>query len=666
MESLRRSAWLMAVAALVPLLLFLVLRTGFSAQEQRRSIESSALAKSESITMAVEGEFKRHYAALGALATARSLRAGDLDEFRSRAAELIKLNEGWVAVSLIDLRDGRTLADVAGAPRKIDLVARAPAGSGPHFAGFARGPACPCIVFEAAAAGPPDSRWAVRLLVSNDAMEAFLPPPRGQYEVSALITSEGRFIARSLDPERRFGTLSSASVRTAIGSGRMRGIYRGVTLEGFENYSAFTRSRLTGLSVHVALGSRYIDNPARRFLASLGLAALLSLLLAGVLIWFALRQVAQGRRIAERMQQSQKLEALGQLTGGIAHDFNNLLTPIVGALDFLARNASLDARGKRMAVGALTSAERAGKLTAQLLAFSRRQNLQNEPVNVAGLIDDISGLFRQSVGDSHRLQILQDDETLCALGDHNQLELALLNLTLNARDASPPGGVISIEVSAAGDTDNGTVHIAVRDEGSGMDEETRRRAFEPFFTTKAQGSGTGLGLAQAFGMAAQSGGTIDIDSVPGRGTTVTLRLRRCRKAERRTARVPGEAGADAVPLRLLVIDDDPQVRAAIVRPLEEAGHVVDAVSDGPTALAAITQRAFDLVLIDFAMPGMDGAEVIRRAREIRAGGRFLIITGYSDSESIAAASPNTPMLKKPFDSDALVALVRELGSALAA
>ena len=115
-----------------------------------------------------------------------------------------------------------------------------------------------------------------------------------------------------------------------------------------------------------------------------------------------------------------------------------------------------------------------------------------------------------------------------------------------------------------------------------------------------------------------------------------------------------------------MIDDDPQVRAAIVRPLEEAGHVVDAVSDGPTALAAITQRAFDLVLIDFAMPGMDGAEVIRRAREIRAGGRFLIITGYSDSESIAAASPNTPMLKKPFDSDALVALVRELGSALAA
>ena len=660
MEGLRRSAWLVVAAALAPLLLFLVFQTGFQAREQRRMIEAEALLQSRSISIAADGEVRRIRSELDALGTAQSLRAGDLDGFRGRATELGQLFGGWRGIELVDRDSGKVLLTVGASGRTVTRIEPGPAGLTERFAGFVRGAGCPCLLFDRIAHGPPGTHWDVHVIVDTARFNALLPPGKGQYEVSALAGPYGRFIARSLSNDERFGNLGSTYLRRAALSGKSVGIYRGRTLEGFDNYTAFARSPETGWSAHVALRAGYIDNPARRFLASIGVAALLAFGLAGILVWFALRQVAEGRRLANRMQQSQKLEALGLLTGGIAHDFNNLLTPIIGALDFLAGHSTLDARGKRLAAGALASADRASKLTAQLLAFSRRQKLQIEPVAIGAMLDDISGLVRQSVGDGHSLEILQDDPTLCAFGDVNQLELAMLNLTINARDASPAGGTIRIAVTGEGGPETGRVKIAVSDEGVGMDEETRLRAFEPFFTTKSQGGGTGLGLAQVFGMAQQSGGTIAIDSAPDEGTTVTLSLRRCPAAERRQSLSERPVESGETRLRLLVVDDDPEVRGAIVRPLEEAGHIVDAVSDGPTALAAISQRAFDIVLVDFAMPGMDGAEVIRRAAGIRPDGRFLIVSGYADSEAIAAASPDTPVLKKPFAADELLALVRSL------
>ena len=276
------------------------------------------------------------------------------------------------------------------------------------------------------------------------------------------------------------------------------------------------------------------------------------------------------------------------------------------------------------------------------------------------MLEEIADLFRQSIGDSHRLDIVADDPSLCAMGDMTQIELAVLNIMINARDASPSGSTIAVAVTGTGEPANGEVAIAITDQGTGMNEATRVRAVEPFFTTKAVGLGTGLGLAQAFGMAEQSGGRLEIASTPGAGTTVTIILRRCEEADAREEIARAEQAGKARSLHLLVIDDDPAVRAAIVRPLEEEGHVVDAVSDGPTGLAALGQRGFDLVLVDFAMPGMDGAEFIRRARELREETRFLIVSGYSDSDAIAAAAPGTPVLPKPFGNDALIALVDQL------
>ncbi len=335
---------------------------------------------------------------------------------------------------------------------------------------------------------------------------------------------------------------------------------------------------------------------------------------------------------------------------------------MLGALDFVAKKSTTDARSRRLLLGALGSAQRAGKLTAQLLAFSRRQRLKVEPIRISTMLQEITDLFRQSIGDSHRLEIVADDPSLCALGDMTQLELAVLNIMINARDASPPGTTISVAVIGIGEPATGEVAIAITDQGTGMDDATRARAIEPFFTTKAVGRGTGLGLAQAFGMAEQSGGRLEIASTPGVGTTATIVLRRCEEADARVEITRAEQVGEARSLHLLVIDDDPAVRAAIVRPLEEQGHVVDAVSDGPTALAALGQRAFDLVLVDFAMPAMDGAEFIRRARDVREDARFLIVSGYSDSDAIAAAAPGTPVLAKPFDNDTLVALVGQLAN----
>ena len=445
-----------------------------------------------------------------------------------------------------------------------------------------------------------------------------------------------------------------------MASGKPRGLYRGVTLEGVENYSAFSRSRLTGWSAHVALGRHYLDDPARVAFRSLGLAALLSLMLAGVLIWFAFRQVAASRQVVERGQQAQKLEALGQLTGGIAHDFNNLLTPIVGALDFLIQKATLDDRGKRIANGALASAQRAGKFTSQLLAFSRRQKLTIAPLNVPSLLEEIKPILEQSVGNSHRVEIEIDPTTHCVKSDLNQLELAVLNLIINARDAMPAGGTIRIEtvLRTVGDTDE--VLIRVIDRGEGMSDEVKRRAIEPFYSTKEPGKGTGLGLAQVFAVMQQSGGSIEIESVVGEGTTVTMCLPACHESAAPRPQSSEVSATEVKPLRLLLVDDDVAVRATIARLFEDDGHVVDSVGDARIALTAIEVVAYDLAIIDFAMPEMDGAKLIAEARKLRPEQKFLMVTGYADSDAVAAACPDTPILHKPFDGNALRQQVADL------
>jgi len=385
-----------------------------------------------------------------------------------------------------------------------------------------------------------------------------------------------------------------------------------------------------------------------------------------IYLLFEARDITELKAAQEQLRQSQKMEALGQLTGGIAHDFNNLLTVVVGGLDLLAKRIG-DEKLQRYAVNALTAAERGARLTGQLLAFSRVQRLEVRPTPVAPLIENMRPLLRNVLGPGIEKKFELDPEPVLVLADPTQLEVAVLNLAINARDAMPTGGMLTFatrKVRVAGDhelEDGDYVELAISDTGAGMDEEVLARAFEPFFTTKEVGKGTGLGLSMVYGMARQSGGVARIDSEPGKGTRVSLYFRVASQphahsgaGESDEVEAPALAGAESV----LVVDDDPDVRAFIGEALAEFGYRVREAADGKAALSAFAAERPDLVVLDFIMPGLSGADVASRILATHPDQAILFVSGYSETDSIRRLAPNAPLLTKPFRSEALTKAVR--------
>ncbi|MFN3943459.1 MAG: PAS domain-containing protein [Allosphingosinicella sp.] len=379
-------------------------------------------------------------------------------------------------------------------------------------------------------------------------------------------------------------------------------------------------------------------------------------------------EIAERERAEEALRQAQKMEAVGQLTGGIAHDFNNLLTPIMGGLEMIARRVE-DPRLKRIAEAALESSRRGAKLTGQLLAFSRIQRISMTPVAVNAVIDNMRAILRHTIGSAVRIRTELDPAADHAVCDVNQLENAILNLAINARDAMPDGGTLTIATALVREENSAElepddyVRITVADTGEGMAPDVLARAMEPFFSTKPLGKGTGLGLAQVYGIARQAGGTARIESAAGQGTRVHILLRRSVSA------APDEPPADAEPeaaagvacgARILVVDDDPDVRGFLADTLEGLGHDVVTAENGEEALARAEESRPDLVLLDFAMPGMNGAEVARRLRERRPALPILFATGYAESEQLdAAVGRDAPVLRKPFGMDELAAAIAQ-------
>jgi PAS domain S-box-containing protein len=381
---------------------------------------------------------------------------------------------------------------------------------------------------------------------------------------------------------------------------------------------------------------------------------------------FEARDVTELKAAQEQLRQSQKMEALGQLTGGIAHDFNNLLTVVVGGLDLLVKRTE-DAKLKRYAENALAAAERGARLTGQLLAFSRVQRLEVRPTHVAPIIQNMRPLLRNVLGPGIEKRFDLDTAMMPVMADPTQLEVAVLNLAINARDAMPDGGILSFSsrpVKVRGDADimdGDYIELTIADTGEGMPPEVAERAFEPFFTTKEVGKGTGLGLSMVYGMARQSGGAARIESREGEGTAVKLLFRKA-DVPVSEASEPAEDGAvparPPVPLSVLVIDDDPDVRGFIVETLEEQGYVVREASDGRAGLAELERARPDLVILDFIMPGLSGAEVASRIRAEAPGQAILFVSGYSETEAVKRTAPDAPLLTKPFRADALHKAVR--------
>ncbi|MFO1057109.1 MAG: PAS domain S-box protein [Dongiaceae bacterium] len=394
---------------------------------------------------------------------------------------------------------------------------------------------------------------------------------------------------------------------------------------------------------------------------------------AGAVIAFAkvTRDITERREAQRALDEArdslfhaQKLEAIGQLTGGVAHDFNNLLTPIIGALDRARRRNAEDERLTRLLNAGLQSAERARVLVGRLLSFARRQHLEPRSVAVPELVRGMVELVGRSLGPAIAIELDLPSSLPAARVDPNQLELALLNLCVNARDAMPGGGRLriaadAVEVGARGPAElqpGSYVRLTVADTGTGMDPETLRRAVEPFFTTKGLGKGTGLGLSMVHGLAAQSGGALLLDSAPGRGTTAAIYLPVGGPVAEGAPAEAAEASQQPRRLVILLVDDEELVRAAMAEMLAGLGHRVLTAGSGAAALVQLhAEPEVDLLITDHAMPGMTGVALVGEARRIRPGLPALLVTGYASLDPAAVA--DLPRIGKPFRERDLTAMI---------
>jgi signal transduction histidine kinase/CheY-like chemotaxis protein len=376
------------------------------------------------------------------------------------------------------------------------------------------------------------------------------------------------------------------------------------------------------------------------------------------------RQITERARVEESLRQAQRMEAIGQLTGGIAHDFNNLLMVILGGLTMLERHSNPTERSQTLLQGVRQAAQRGAGLTRQLLAFARRQALQAQAVDLTHQLESMRELLNRSLGEGTHIELTFGENLWPVYADPGELELVILNLVVNARDAMPSGGTIRISAENVPQEEHGEVlgdyvRIAVIDTGIGMTQEVRERAFEPFFTTKEVGKGSGLGLAQVYGFAKQSGGNVQIQSEPGHGTSVMLLLPRSSQQPRETQESARHAGLrqqqePRASGLVLLVEDNEQVAMLVREMLQELGYEVERVANASAALQTLgTQGSVDIVFSDIMMPGeMDGVELGRQIRVRRQNLPVLLTSGYANGAQ-QAEREGFRVLQKPYDINAL-------------
>jgi PAS domain S-box-containing protein len=383
-----------------------------------------------------------------------------------------------------------------------------------------------------------------------------------------------------------------------------------------------------------------------------------------------LLDVTDRKELEVQLVQARKMDAIGKLTGGIAHDFNNLLAAVLGGLGLIERRLPLEEEHLKILAMTRRAAEQGSELVGRLLAFARRQQLEPACVEIDALSGAVTDLLTHTLGGLVELEWQIEERLWCAFADQSQLELALMNLIINARDAMPEGGTISVHaqnraVSAgaqrgleAGDY----VVLTVADSGCGISPEMLEQVMEPFFTTKDVGKGTGLGLSMVYGFAKQSGGAFRIDSTVGIGTRAELWLPRAPEEAVSNAGEGEDLGSSAVvgPLRILLVDDHDGVRTTTAALLKDLGHHVIEASGGQEVLALLarTPDCCNLLITDYAMPHVSGAEVIRQARDLNPGLRAMIITGYADEGSISRRPEDVLVLAKPFTPEQLKTVMR--------
>ncbi|WP_051341379.1 hybrid sensor histidine kinase/response regulator [Azospirillum halopraeferens] len=515
-----------------------------------------------------------------------------------------------------------------------------------------------------------------------------------------LLRTDGVFLIRdaAVPPPHGAPQLASPSFHRAVATAPRGGIFTGVSaIDGVQRLVAYRKVEGYPVYVLLALGVDAVLAPWRQHVLTYGLLCGTAAAALFVMTLVALRRAGRERAALLRLEEeavrreqaeaalleSRKLEAIGKLTGGIAHDFNNMLTAIVGSLDTIRRRSEgrLPELEKPIAV-ALQGADRAASLTGRLLAFARRQPLNPRPQDPGALVRGMEGLMRRSAGERVRLTIACPEDLWPALCDPLATESALLNLVINARDAMPDGGTLTVRLANvsldgadadAGDLTPGDyVMLAVADTGTGMPAEVRARAFDPFFTTKPVGIGTGLGLSQVYGIVRQSGGGARIRSAPGEGTTVELYLPRHHgpvpisepdpaPARPVPAAIPLARPPGGSPARILLVEDEAIVRDVSAEALRGAGFEVVEAADAAAALAVVeADGAIDLLVSDIGLPDGSGRHLAERARRRRPGLPVVYVTGYAGIVPGGETVTGEHVLPKPFTPDALVRRVNDV------
>jgi len=378
--------------------------------------------------------------------------------------------------------------------------------------------------------------------------------------------------------------------------------------------------------------------------------------------------VSDRKALESQLVQAQKMDAIGKLTGGIAHDFNNLLAAVIGGIGLLEKRAALEEDHQKILGMTKRAAEQGSELVRRLLAFARRQKLEPHPIAIAGLREAVSDLLAHTLGGLVEIEWQAQDDAWSAFADRAQLELAMVNLIINARDAMPAGGTVTVSIENRGEgtdrpsgLDGEYVLIAISDTGTGIAVEDLERVMDPFFTTKELGKGSGLGLSMVYGFAQQSNGAFRLESEIGKGTRAELWIPRAPGDHVPEPRSATDEPAVPLtgPLNILLVDDHEEVRMATGAMLEDLGHNVVAAANGKEALEALRGKAcdYDLMISDYAMPQVSGTEFLREARQLCPGVPALIITGYAEADAISDRPEGVEILLKPFTAKALQAAV---------
>ena len=672
----QRPVVLLVIAALLPLVV-LAASLGYAwLRQQHARMQEEALARADRIAALLEQELGAQITHLNLVAASPLFdRPLDPPVFFATAQALLQELPLWHTIVLSD-SDGNRLIDVpepvGGAPgRVVDTQSHGEVVRSlkPVVGRVLKGPRNrPAFAIRVPVVRDGRLLYVLSAVISPAGIRQLLLAggiPEGWR--GAVVDASGSIAALTAPGADRIGEPASPSALAAIASGH-KGLYEVQTLDGLPLVTAFHALSGSGWTVHVGIPREIYLNPLRRSAWLLTASAIASLGLVGAFLWLLWRELGVRRRTEAALEETRRLEALGRITGGVAHDFNNLLMIVLGSAEAILRRSGTDKKLAGFAEAIMSAASRGERLTRQLLAFAGRGAGEACSFRLQDRQGEIFTLIRQSVRGDIRLEVSIPADLWPIHADPHALELALINLAVNARDAMPSGGALSISAAncslrPGADIDVGLrgefVALTVTDTGHGIPKQHIGRIFEPFYTTKP--TGTGLGLSQVYGFAKQAGGAVTASSTPA-GATFILHLPRAAEAPAPQIERPA---ASALPHgtrgRALLVEDNPEVAKVVEAMLTATGFKVTAESNGRAALNRLQEGArFEVVLTDIVMEGMSGLELAREIRTRRPDLPVALMTGYSDALR-RGSSDGLLVLSKPFRQEELDAVLAQLG-----